>query len=133
MNKVMLMGHLTRQPELKTLPSGNSVCDFALAVNRKYTTQSGEAREEVTYVDLSAFGRSGEVIAQYCLQGSPLFVEGRLRFDSWQNDQGEKRNKLSVIVENFQLLPDGRHGDSPGEGHAVSEPKVGRLPVDDPF
>ena len=93
-------------------------------MNRSYTTQSGEQREETTIVDLSAFGRSGEVIAQYCDKGSPLFVEGRLRFDSWQNEQGEKRNKLSVIVETFQLLPEGK--DNPGPGDPPS-------PIPDPF
>lgn len=114
MNKVILMGNLTRAPELKTLPSGSQVCDFGMAMSRKYTNQSGEQHEDTTYVELSAFGRSGEVIAQYCDKGSPLLVEGRLRYDSWQNDQGEKRNKLSIIVENFQLLPDGKHGGGSG-------------------
>lgn len=106
MNKVILMGNLTRDPEIKELPSGNKVCDFGLAVNRTYTTQSGEQRDETTFVELSCFARGGEVIHQYCRKGSPLFVEGRLRYDSWTNDQGEKRNKLNVIVENFQLLPE---------------------------
>jgi single-strand DNA-binding protein len=110
MNKAILMGNLTRDPELKDLPSGSKVCDFGLAVNRTYTTQSGEQREDTTFVELSCFARGGEVIHQYCRKGSPLFVEGRLRFDSWQNDQGEKRSKLNVIVENFQLLPDSQHG-----------------------
>ena len=118
MNKVMLMGNLTRPPEVKTLPSGNSVCEFGLAINRKFTTRDGDEREEVTYVELSCFGRGAEVIKQYCDKGSPLFVEGRLRYDSWQNDKGEKRNRLSVIVDNFQLLPDGRGkgGSDTGSG-----------------
>lgn len=123
MNKVILMGNLSKAPVLKDLPSGNKVCELGLEMNRSYTTQSGEQREETTIVDLSAFGRSGEVIAQYCDKGSPLFVEGRLRFDSWQNEQGEKRNKLSVIVETFQLLPEGKDNPEPsGTTHpSVSE------------
>jgi single-strand DNA-binding protein len=131
MNKVVLMGNLTRPPEVKTLPSGNSVCEFGLAINRKFTTRDGDEREEVTYVELSCFGRGGEVIKQYCDKGSPLFVEGRLRYDSWQNDKGEKRNRLSVIVDNFQLLPDGRGkgGSDTGSGSGGD----GLPPIPEPF
>jgi single-strand DNA-binding protein len=131
MNKVVLMGNLTRPPEVKTLPSGNSVCEFGLAINRKFTTRDGDEREEVTYVELSCFGRGGEVIKQYCDKGSPLFVEGRLRYDSWQNDKGEKRNRLSVIVDNFQLLPDGRGkgGSDTGSGSGGD----GLPPISEPF
>ena len=131
MNKVMLMGNLTRPPEIKTLPSGNSVCEFGLAINRKFTTRDGDERDEVAYVELSCFGRGGEVIKQYCNKGSPLFVEGRLRYDSWQNDKGEKRNRLSVIVDNFQLLPDGRGkgGSDTGSGSGGD----GLPPIPEPF
>ena len=131
MNKVMLMGNLTRQPEVKTLPTGNSVCEFGLAINRKFTTRDGDERDEVVYVELSCFGRGGEVIKQYCDKGSPLFVEGRLRYDSWQNDKGEKRNRLSVIVDNFQLLPDvkGRGGGNPGPDSGGD----GVPPIPEPF
>ena len=126
MNKVILMGNLSKAPVLKDLPSGNKVCELGLEMNRSYTTQSGEQREETTIVDLSAFGRSGEVIAQYCDKGSPLFVEGRLRFDSWQNEQGEKRNKLSVIVETFQLLPEGKDNPEPS---GTTLPSVSEGPI----
>ena len=131
MNKVMLMGNLTRPPEVKTLPSGNSVCEFGLAINRKFTTRDGDERDEVAYVELSCFGRGGEVIKQYCDKGSPLFVEGRLRYDSRQNDKGEKRNRLSVIVDNFQLLPDGRGkgGSDTGSGSGGD----GLPPIPEPF
>jgi single-strand DNA-binding protein len=137
-NKVILMGNLTRNPELKTLPSGNRVCEFGLAMNRSFTTQSGDQREETTFVELSAFGRSGEVIEQYCQKGSPLFVEGRLRFDSWQNDQGEKRSKLSVIVENFQLMPDAKREPGRNTSPSPVAPVGGHISVglpedDDPF
>ena len=140
MNKVILMGNLTRDPELKELPSGNKVCDFSLAVNQSYTTQSGEKREDTIFVELSAFGRGGEVIHQYTRKGSPLFVEGRLRYDSWTNDQGEKRNKLNVIVETFQLLPDGKHGGGDSAPTNKPDPETGAgtsggsgLPENDPF
>ena len=138
MNKVILMGNLTRDPELKTLPSGNKVCDFGLAVNRTYTTQSGEQREETTFVELSCFGRGGEVITQYCHKGSALFVEGRLRYDSWENDQGEKRSQLNVIVETFQLLPDGKRGGGSQTNNPYPDPSPGpsggsSLPKSDPF
>lgn len=138
MNKVILMSNLTRDPELKDLPSGNKVCDFGLAVNRTYTTQSGEQREDTTFVELSCFARGGEVIHQYCRKGSPLFVEGRLRFDSWENEQGEKRSKLNVIVENFQLLPDSQHGGGSGTpaGTNTQSGKSGNAqldPDDGPF
>jgi len=135
MNKVILMGNLTRSPDLKTLPSGNVVCEFGLAIKRNYTSQSGDQREEITDVELSCFGRGGEVIQQYCDKGSPLFVEGRLRFDSGQNDQGEKRNRLTVIVDNFQLLPDGKHYDGcnvpsnkPTSGNGDGIPPVNKDP-----
>jgi len=131
LNKVLLMGNLTRPPELKTLPSGNSVCEFGLAINRKFTTQGGDECEEVTYVELSCFGRGGEVINQYCDKGSPLFVEGRLRYDSWQNDNGEKRNRLSVIVDNFQLLPDGKGRGGSDTGSVSSGD--GLPPIPEPF
>ena len=131
MNKVMLMGNLTRPPEVKTLPSGNSVCEFGLAINRKFTTRDGDERDEVAYVELSCFGRGGEVIKQYCDKGSPLFVEGRLRYDSWQNDKGEKRNRLSVIVDNFQLLPDGR--GKGGSDSGTDSGSDGLPPIPEPF
>lgn len=140
MNKVILMGNLTRDPELKELPSGNKVCDFGLAVNRTYTTQSGEQRDETTFVELSCFARGGEVIHQYTRKGSPLFVEGRLRYDSWTNDHGEKRNKLNVIVETFQLLPDGKPGgqetvppNKPDTDTVAKTTGPAELPENDPF
>ena len=123
MNKVILMGNLTQSPELITLPSDKAVYEFGLAVIRKYTSRDGDEREEVNYVELTCFGRGGEVINQYRDKDSPLFSEGRLRYDSWHNDQGEKRNRRSVIVDNFQLLPVGKDkGDSIPAGEFSPDP-----------
>ena len=120
-NRVMLLGNLTRDPQLRYLPNNQTaIAEFGLACNRKFKTQSGEDREEVTFVDITAFGRQAEIINQYCQKGRPIFIEGRLKFDSWEDKNGGgKRSKLSVVVENFQLLggrQDGGGGAPPDEG-----------------
>ena len=112
LNKVLLMGNLTRDPELRVTPKGTPICQFSLAINRQFKMESGETREEVIYVDIEAWGKQGETLARYTRKGRQLFVEGRLRFDSWERD-GQKRSKLSVVVENFQFLDSGTGG---GEG-----------------
>ena len=115
-NKVFLMGNLTRDPQVKHLPSQMVVAEFGLAVNRRYKTAAGEDKEEVAFVDCSAFGRQAETISQYCTKGKPIFVEGRLKFDTWDDKGGAgKRSKLTVVVENFQFL--GRAGED-GSGSA---------------
>ena len=112
-NKVFLMGNLTRDPQVKHLPSQMVVVEFGLAVNRKYKTADGVDKEEVAFVDCTAFGRQAETISQYCTKGKPIFVEGRLKFDTWDDRAGGgKRSKLTVVVENFQFL--GRPGDTDG-------------------
>src|SRR5881275_1103422 len=104
-NKVILLGNLTRDPQVRQLPGNSVVADFGLACNRKFRTAAGEDREEVAFVDCSAFGKQAEVIQQYCTKGKPLFVEGRLKYDTWDDKNGGgKRSKLSVVVENFQFL-----------------------------
>ena len=114
-NKVILVGNLTRDPELRTLPSGNSVARIALAVNRRYVGKDGETKEEVTYVDVDAFGKQAETIAKYCTKGQPLLVEGRLRLDQWDDKStGEKRSRLGVVLENFTFL--GSRGSAPSAG-----------------
>src|SRR5471032_2748528 len=118
-NKVMLMGNLTRDPQLKYLPSQTAVAEFGVACNRKFRTATGEDREEVTFVDISAFGKTGEVINQYFTKGKPIFIEGRLKYDQWEDKQGGgKRSKLHVIVDNFQFIGgrDGGGGGAPGGG-----------------
>jgi len=104
-NKVYLLGNLTRDPESRDLPSGTVLASFGLAVNRSYRKADGEEVEETTFVDIDAFGRSAENIIKYCKKGDPLMVEGRLRFQSWETDSGDKRSKLTVMLETFQFLP----------------------------
>jgi single-strand DNA-binding protein len=114
-NKVILIGNLTRDPQLKYLPSQTAVVEFGLATNRKFKAANGEVREEVCFVDCSAFARTAEVINQYCQKGRPIYIEGRLKFDSWEDKQGGgKRSKLTVVVENFQFLG-GREGGGPAQ------------------
>ncbi|HWE97825.1 MAG TPA: single-stranded DNA-binding protein [Tepidisphaeraceae bacterium] len=115
-NKVLLMGNLTRDPQLKYLPSQTAVAEFGLACNRKFKTAQGEEREEVTFVDVAAFGKTGELINQYFTKGKPIFIEGRLKYDQWEDKQGGgKRSKLTVVVDNFQFIG-GRDGGGGGGG-----------------
>lgn len=111
-NKVILAGNLTRDPQLSYLPSGTPVCEIGMAINRRWKAQqTGETREETTFVDCRAFGRQAETLNQYMQKGRPLMVEGRLKFDSWEGKDGQKRSKITVVVENFQFL-----GSAPGGG-----------------
>jgi single-strand DNA-binding protein len=112
LNKVLLIGRLTRDPETRTTQSGSSVVAFGLAVNRTYLRRdSGEKVEETCFVDVEAWGRTGETIARYMTKGRQLLVEGRLKFDTWERD-GQRRSKLSVVCENFQFLGDRGGGDA---------------------
>lgn len=117
LNKVMLMGNLTRDPEIKYTPKGTAIADIGLAVNRNYTTDSGEKREEVTFVDVTLWGRVAEIVGEYCKKGRPLFVEGRLQLDTWDDKAtGQKRSKLKIVGENIQLLGSREGGGGGGEG-----------------
>ena len=110
-NKVFLMGNLTRDVELKYTPSDQPVANIGIAVSRRYRTRDGEDREETTFVDCEAWGRTAEVMNQYLAKGRPVFVEGRLKLDQWEDrETGKNRSKLRVVVENFQFV------DSPGGG-----------------
>lgn len=119
LNKVLLMGNLTRDPELRVTPKGTPVCQFSLAINRQFKMDTGETREEVIYVDIEAWGKQGETIAKYCTKGRPLYVEGRLRLDQWEDkNTKEKRSRMKVVLEQFQFLGDGRGGGGGGGGGA---------------
>ena len=116
-NKVMLMGNLTRDIELKVLPQGNqTVGNFGIAMNRKFKSASGEEREEVTFVDCEAWGRTAEIMKQYLTKGRPVFIEGRLKLDQWEDKEGKKQSRLRVVVENFQFIgaPAGAGGGNGG-------------------
>jgi single-strand DNA-binding protein len=103
-NKVILLGNLTRDPELRVTAGGASVCKFGLATSRKYMTKDGEQREDTTFVDIDAFGKTAETISKYCRKGKALMVEGRLKYDQWEGADGAKRSKLSVALESFQFI-----------------------------
>ena len=107
-NKVILMGNLTRDPELRYTQSGSAIANIGIATNRKWKDQNGEQKEEVTYIDVTAFGKTAEVIGQYFQKGRAIHLEGRLKFDQWDDkNTGEKRNKLGVVLERFELMGGG--------------------------
>jgi len=118
-NKVILIGNLTRDPELRYTPKGVAIAKIGLAVNRSWRdSASGELKEEVTFVDIDAFGKQAETLGQYMKKGSPLMVEGRLRLDTWEDKQtNQKRSKLGVVLESFQFL-DSRSNREPGNPDA---------------
>ena len=119
-NKVLLIGNLTRDPELKHTPSNQAVATIGLAVNRNFTTKDGEKREETTFVDCEAWGRTAEVMSQYLAKGRPVLVEGRLKLDQWQDKDGNNRSKLKVVIENFQFLGGRGEGGQGGGGGGQS-------------
>jgi single-strand DNA-binding protein len=129
-NKVLLMGNITRDIELRALPSGNSVASIGIAVNRRWRDQqSGEMREEVTFVDCEAFGKTAENISKFFSKGRPIFLEGRLKLDTWQDKtDGSKRSKLKVVVESFDFVdskPGGAGNGGEGAPRATVRPAGG--------
>jgi single-strand DNA-binding protein len=114
-NKVILLGNLTRDIELRYTPSNQAVAKIGLAVNRRYKTKDGEDREETTFVDCDAWGRQAEVMSQYLAKGRPVLIEGRLKLDQWQDQDGNNRSKLGVVIDNFQFV-DSRGGGGGGGG-----------------
>ncbi len=122
-NKVIIMGNLTRDPEIRTLPSGMSVARLAVAVNRSYNDKDGNKKEEVTYVDVDAFGKQAEVIGKFFTKGKPILVEGRLKLDQWEDKtSGEKKSRLGVVLEGFSFVSDGKgRGDSDSAGGSYDE------------
>ena len=116
-NKVLLMGNLTRDIELKHTPSNMAVAQIGLAVNRRFKTKEGETKDEVTFVDCEAWGRTAEVMQQYLTKGKPVFIEGRLKLDQWQDKDGGNRSKLKVVIESFEFI-DSRGGSSGGADFA---------------
>ena len=125
-NKVILAGNLTRDPELRYTPKGTAIARIGMALNRTWKTETGETKEEVTFVDVDAFGRQAEVIAQYMRKGRPLLVEGRLKLDQWEDkNTHQKQSKLHVVLEGFSFLDSRGGGDGGGGG---AEPPRARPP-----
>lgn len=117
-NKVLLMGNLTRNPELRTLAGGSAVCEFGIAMNRRFTV-NGQERTETTFVDIVVWGRSAESCARFLTKGSAVFIDGRLQLDQWEDQQGGKRSRLRVVADNVQFIGARREGD---EGQYGSSP-----------
>jgi single-strand DNA-binding protein len=117
LNRVLLIGNLTRDPEVRYTPKGTAVTEIGLAVNRVYSGEDGEKKEEVTFVDVTLWARQAEIAGQYLKKGRPVFIEGRLQLDSWDDKQtGQKRSRLRVVAENLQLL--GSRQDAEGASSA---------------
>lgn len=124
-NKVMIMGNLTRDVELKYTPKGTAIADIGLAVNRTWKDDSGQKMEAVTFIDVTLWGRVAEIVGEYCKKGRPLFVEGRLELDQWDDKAtGQKRQKLKVIGENVQLLGGGKPGEKANAPDDNDEPPM---------
>lgn len=124
-NKVILAGNLTRDPELRYTPQGTAIAKIGLAINRRYTGQDGQTKDETTFVDVDAFGKQAEVIGQYLKKGRPVLIEGRLKLDQWDDKTtGQKRSRLGVILESFQFI-DSKAGGAEGSS-APSSPAPNR-------
>lgn len=129
LNKVMIIGNLTRDPEIKYTPKGSAIADVALAINRNYTTDSGEKREETTYVDVVLYGRLAEIAGEYLKKGRPVYIEGRLKLDTWDDKAtGQKRSKMRVVGEGLQLLGGRDSGGSGGGGGGGDYEEADRAP-----
>jgi single-strand DNA-binding protein len=132
-NKVILLGNLTRDPEIRYTPKGSAVCDLGIAVNRQYTLENGERREEVTYVDVVLWARLAEIAAEYLKKGRPVFIEGRLQLDTWDDKQsGQKRSKLRVIGENMQMLGSRPGGSAAGGAESGDNDRPARATTPPP-
>lgn len=125
-NKVILLGNLTRDPELRTTPSGVAVLQLGLAVNRVYRNSQGESIEEVSFIDVDTFGAQAETLAKYMSKGRPLLVEGRLKMDQWEDKEGQKRSKLKVVMESFQFVGGRSDGGQGGGDYEESAPPKAR-------
>ncbi len=129
-NKVILMGNLTRDPELRFTPQGTAVAKLGLAVNRTWKTETGETKEDVLFIDVEAFSRQAETIGQYLKKGSPILVEGRLRLDTWDDKQtNQKRTKILVTAENVKFLGSGQPREGGAPENARNRPPAAPAPT----
>ncbi len=132
LNKVMLIGNLTRDPELRYTPKGTAVADIGLAVNRVWSNDQGQRQEETTFVYVTLWGRQAELAQQYLAKGRGAYIEGRLQMDTWEDKEtGKKRSKLKVIGENLQFLPDGKGGSTPPQAPSSGGKGGSAAPAED--
>ena len=126
LNKVLLIGNLTRDPEVKMLSNGRPVCNFGLALNRNFKDAEGNRKEEVTFVDVECYGPRAEAVGRFFTKGRSIFVEGRLKFDQWESKEGEKRSALRVVLDNFEFVDSKQEASGLGERQPVIDtpPKV---------
>lgn len=120
-NRVLLAGNLTRDPQVRFLANEQAVANFGLAVNRRFKGSDGQMKEEVTFIDVEAWGRTGELVGQYLTKGRACFVEGRLKLDSWDDKDGQKRSKLKVVADNVQFLDSGGGNGAKGGGNGAAQ------------
>jgi single-strand DNA-binding protein len=133
LNRVLLIGNLTRDPEIRYTPKGTAVAEIGIAVNRVFSGEDGEKREEVTFVDVTLWSRLAELAEQYLKKGRSVFIEGRLQLDSWDDKQtGQKRSRLRVIAENLQFLGARSEGELGGAGGAPAPRRSGPAPAPRP-
>jgi single-strand DNA-binding protein len=134
LNKVMLIGNLGRDPELRVTPKGTSICTFSLAINREWKNDAGEKQEEVLWVDVEAWGKTGDTIAKYLFKGRSIYVEGRLKLDQWEDkNTKEKRSRMKVVCDTFQFLGENKGApavpESKSETPPPEKPKPAKTPV----
>ena len=139
LNRVFLIGNLTRDPELRTTPKGTAIATFGIAVNRTYRDEAGASHDETTFVDIEAWGKQAELVSKYLTKGSPCMIEGRLRLDTWEDKtSGQKRSRLKVVLDNVQFLnrAPAAGGETPSarsSGRPSSSPAADDIPDDVPF
>ena len=135
LNKVLLIGNLTRDPEVRMMSSGRPVCNFGLALNRNYKDSDGNKKEEVTFVDVECFGPRAEAVGRFFSKGRPIFAEGRLKLDQWESKEGEKRSAIRVVLDNFEFVDAGRNEvtsninqsfSAPPASHSEQSPEVNK-------
>ena len=132
LNKVLLIGNLTRDPELRYIPSGSAVATFTIGVNRVYTTPAGEKKEQASFIRIVVWGRRAEVCGEYLSKGSPVFVEGRLQSRDWQTQDGQKRNTVEVVADNIQFLRSGdKKGSAPAGKQSSPAEEIGSIDLND--
>lgn len=129
LNRVQLAGHLTRDPQVRVVNDKNTVAAFSIAINRRYKTADGEYKEDATFVECEAWGRTAELVGQYLIKGSACYLEGRLRLDTWQDKDGQNRQRMKVVAEQVQFIGRPRTQGSPEEGADEEVPATAAVPA----